>query len=53
MALTVAKTGERRISGCGLLVPGLFLIGAGQGLCITSVTSTVLSYANPSTAGTR
>jgi MFS family permease len=35
-----------------LLVPGLFLIGAGQGLCITPLTSTVLSYATPSSAGT-
>jgi MFS family permease len=35
-----------------LLVPGLVLIGAGQGLCITPLTSTVLSYATPSTAGT-
>jgi MFS family permease len=35
-----------------LLVPGLFLIGAGQGLCITPLTTTVLSYATPATAGT-
>jgi MFS family permease len=35
-----------------LLLPGLFLIGAGQGLCITPLISTVLAYASPATAGT-
>ena len=33
------------------LVPGLFLLGAGQGLCITPLTTTVLSHADTSTAG--
>jgi EmrB/QacA subfamily drug resistance transporter len=33
------------------LFPGLFLVGAGQGLCITPLTTTVLSHANPRTAG--
>ena len=35
-----------------LLLPGLVLIGAGQGLCITPLTSIVLGYATPPTAGT-
>jgi MFS family permease len=34
-----------------LLFPGLFLLGAGQGLCITPLTTTVLAYAGPTTAG--
>src|SRR3984957_2008346 len=33
------------------LFPGLFLLGAGQGLCITPLTSTVLSHAAARTAG--
>jgi EmrB/QacA subfamily drug resistance transporter len=33
------------------LFPGLFLLGAGQGLCITPLTSTVLSHADARTAG--
>ena len=33
------------------LFPGLFLLGAGQGLCITPLTTTVLSPADPSRAG--
>jgi sugar phosphate permease len=33
------------------LFPGLLLLGAGQGLCITPLTSTVLSHAEPATAG--
>jgi EmrB/QacA subfamily drug resistance transporter len=33
------------------LFPGLLLLGAGQGLCITPLTTTVLSHATPSTAG--
>ncbi len=31
--------------------PGLLLLGAGQGLCITPLTTTVLSHAEPATAG--
>jgi EmrB/QacA subfamily drug resistance transporter len=34
-----------------LLAPGLLLIGAGQGLCITPLTSIVLSQAGPTQAG--
>jgi MFS family permease len=33
------------------LFPGLFLVGAGQGLCITPLTTTVLSHASPQVAG--
>jgi EmrB/QacA subfamily drug resistance transporter len=34
-----------------VLFPGLFLLGAGQGLCITPLTTTVLSHADASRAG--
>jgi MFS family permease len=34
-----------------MLFPGLLLLGAGQGLCITPLTTTVLSHAGPETAG--
>jgi EmrB/QacA subfamily drug resistance transporter len=33
------------------LFPGLVLLGAGQGLCITPLTTTVLSHAESATAG--
>ena len=33
------------------LFPGLFLLGAGQGLCITPLTTTVLIHADARTAG--
>jgi len=33
------------------LFPGLVLLGAGQGLCITPLTTTVLSHADPASAG--
>ncbi len=33
------------------IFPGLLLLGAGQGLCITPLTTTVLSHAEPATAG--
>jgi EmrB/QacA subfamily drug resistance transporter len=35
----------------GLLFPGLLLAGAGMGLAITPLTSTVLAHATPETAG--
>jgi MFS family permease len=35
----------------GLLIPGLLLVGAGQGLCITPLTSTVLGHVTPEHAG--
>jgi EmrB/QacA subfamily drug resistance transporter len=34
-----------------LLAPGLALVGAGQGLCITPLTATVLSHTDPARAG--
>ncbi len=33
------------------LFPGLVLLGAGQGLCITPLTTTVLSHSDPASAG--
>jgi EmrB/QacA subfamily drug resistance transporter len=33
------------------VMPGLLLLGAGQGLCLTPLTTTVLSQASPATAG--
>lgn len=33
------------------IFPGLLLLGAGQGLCITPLTTIVLSHASPATAG--
>jgi EmrB/QacA subfamily drug resistance transporter len=38
-------------TGVAALFPGLFLLGAGQGLCITPLTTTVLAHADPSRAG--
>jgi MFS family permease len=35
----------------GWLVPGLVLVGVGQGLCITPLTTTVLAHADPQSAG--
>jgi MFS family permease len=34
-----------------VLAPGLLLVGAGQGLCITPITTTVLSSLDPQRAG--
>jgi EmrB/QacA subfamily drug resistance transporter len=49
MLLVVARWG---VGGpLALLFPGLFLLGAGQGLCITPLTTTVLSHADARTAG--
>jgi EmrB/QacA subfamily drug resistance transporter len=46
---TVAHLG---ISGSvWLLAPGLVLVGAGMGMCITPLTSTVLAHADPERAG--
>jgi hypothetical protein len=33
------------------LIPGLFLLGAGQGLCITPLTTTVLAHTDARRAG--
>jgi EmrB/QacA subfamily drug resistance transporter len=35
----------------GMLVPGLLLVGAGMGLCITPLTTTVLASVRPHSAG--
>jgi EmrB/QacA subfamily drug resistance transporter len=49
MLLVVARWG---VGGpLALLFPGLFLLGAGQGLCITPLTTTVLAHADARTAG--
>ena len=51
------RTRIRHLFGLGTggsvawLFPGLLLLGAGQGLCITPLTTTVLSHADPVTAG--
>lgn len=47
--LVVAHSGTG--GALGAVLPGLFLVGAGQGLCITPLTTTVLSHADPVTAG--
>ena len=49
LAIAVARwgTGGPLIA----LFPGLLLLGAGQGLCITPLTTTVLSHADERTAG--
>jgi len=39
------------MSSVAWLFPGLVLLGAGQGLCITPLTTTVLSHADPASAG--
>ena len=48
LLLTVAERGGASV---GWLVPGLALAGAGMGLCITPLTSTVLAHADPQRAG--
>ena len=50
--LLVLAVGHYGVGGpAAALFPGLFLLGAGQGLCITPLTSTVLSHADERTAG--
>jgi EmrB/QacA subfamily drug resistance transporter len=39
------------VGSIGLLAPGLVLIGAGMGLCMTPLTTTVLSHADGERAG--
>ena len=48
-ALVLAVLGDG--AAVGWLLPGLFLLGAGQGLCITPLTTTVLAHADPRQAG--
>ena len=43
--------GHGAVSSVAWLFPGLVLLGAGQGLCITPLTTTVLSHAEPASAG--
>lgn len=46
--LAVAHSGNGTLA---MLFPGLLFVGAGQGLCITPLTTTVLSHAGRATAG--
>ena len=48
LLLTVAERGGASVAW---LVPGLALAGAGMGLCMTPLTSTVLAHADPQRAG--
>jgi EmrB/QacA subfamily drug resistance transporter len=50
VALVLAAFGGAGFPVAALL-PGLFLLGAGQGLCITPLTATVLAQADATTAG--
>jgi EmrB/QacA subfamily drug resistance transporter len=50
--LLVLAVGHWGVGGpLAALFPGLLLLGAGQGLCITPLTTTVLSHADARTAG--
>jgi hypothetical protein len=50
--LLVLAVGHWGVGGpLAALFPGLFLLGAGQWLCITPLTTTVLSHADARTAG--
>lgn len=50
--LLLAAVADHGLSGSiGMLVPGLVLVGAGMGMCITPLTSTVLAHADPERAG--
>ena len=50
-ALLATVAGFGGTEPIGWLVPGLLLGGAGMGLCITPLTSTVLAHADPQRAG--
>jgi MFS family permease len=50
-ALVIAVIAHAGAAPVAALFPGLFLLGAGQGLCITPLTTTVLSHADASRAG--
>jgi len=50
-ALVAAVLAHSGTAPVAALFPGLFLLGAGQGLCITPLTTTVLSHADAATAG--
>jgi predicted MFS family arabinose efflux permease len=49
--LLIAVEGNGTGGAVGWLAPGLLLIGAGQGLCITPLTTTVLAHVEPQRAG--
>ena len=49
LLLTVALLGAG--GNAGWLAPGLILVGAGMGLCLTPLTTTVLAHATPERAG--
>jgi MFS family permease len=49
LLLAVSEVGVKE--SIGLLVPGLLLVGAGMGLCITPLTTTVLASASPVNTG--
>jgi EmrB/QacA subfamily drug resistance transporter len=50
IGLVLAVSGGSGIP-VALLLPGLLVLGAGQGLCITPLTTTVLAHADATTAG--
>lgn len=51
LALLWAVSSDTGAHNLAMLVPGLVLVGAGQGLWITPLTATVLSFADPERAG--
>jgi MFS family permease len=51
VALGLTSGGVTAAVPIAVLVPGLFLLGAGQGLCITPLTTTVLAHADARSAG--
>jgi MFS family permease len=51
LLLLVAVTATGARGSIGVLVPGLVLVGAGMGMCITPLTTVVLASARPQNAG--
>jgi EmrB/QacA subfamily drug resistance transporter len=51
LLLLVAVTATGARGSIGVLVPGLVLVGAGMGMCITPLTTVVLASAQPQNAG--
>ena len=49
--LLLAVTHGGPAGAVGWLVPGMILVGAGMGMCITPLTTTVLAHADPQRAG--
>jgi MFS family permease len=50
-AALLVTVAERGTASVAWLVPSLALIGAGMGLCVTPLTSTVLAHVDPQRAG--